>query len=226
MPQTDPWSWVIDPPIQVGSKKRFLIVGRPMSEVPFGQRCSSLADLHSIALVPMGQSNQYLVDAELEKATQRTGVPRLIQSDQAGDLTKGIELFRERHEDTLAVGDIAHYAANVPENRWERDPRWKELLKKLGETNRQIRQTADASLVSPTLRNEARFMNVGPLRRFVCRVLASSKKEDPNARAKQTYGWLLNYEEDLAGWREQYDMVHARNWRRSGGPKASDRGRR
>jgi len=208
LPQTDPWLWIIDHTIQVGSKKLFLIVGCPMSEVPFGQRCLSLADLHLIALVPMEQSNQSLVDAELEKATQRTGAPRLIQSDQAGDLTKGIELFQERHEDTLAVGDIAHYAANVLENRWERDPRWGELLKKLSATNQQIRQTTDAFLASPTLRNKARFMNVGPLLRFACRVLAMLKKENPNVRAKQTYGWLLEYEEDLAGWREQYDLVH------------------
>lgn len=41
-----------------------------------------------------------------------------------------------------------------------------------------------------------------------CRVLALSKKETPNVRVKQTYKWLLEYEEDLAGWREQYDLVH------------------
>ena len=179
-----------------------------MSEVPFGQRPLALADLHLIAMVPMEQSNQSLVAAELETATQRTGAPRLILGDQAGDLTKGIELFQESHEDTLAVGDIAHYGANVLENRWERDPRWGEMLKKLSAVNQQIRQTTDAYLASPTLRNKARFMNVGPLLRFACRVLALLKKENPNKRAKLTYEWLLEYEEDLAGWREQYDMVH------------------
>lgn len=189
-------------------KSFFLIVGCPLSEIPFGQRCLSLVDLRLIALVPMEQSNQYLVDAELQKATQRTGAPRLIVSDQGGDLVKGIEHFQQRHANTVAVGDIAHHGANVLENRWERDPRWKELLRRLGETNQQIRQTTDAFLVSPTLRNQARFMNVGPLLRFACRVLALSKRENPNARVKQRYGWLLNYEEDLAGWREQYEVVH------------------
>jgi hypothetical protein len=208
LPQADPWLWIIDHTIAVGSKKLFLIVGCPSSEVPFGQRCLSLADLRLVALVPMEQSNQHLVDAELEKATQRTGAPRLIVSDQGGDLVKGIGHFQQRHANTVAVGDIAHHAANVLENRWERDPRWGELLRKLGETNQQIRQTADAFLLSPTLRNKSRFMNVGPLLRFTCRVLALSKREIPHAQAKQRYGWLLNYEEDMAGWREQYDVVH------------------
>src|SRR5205807_7731474 len=109
------------------------------------------ADLHLIALVPMEESNQHLVDAELEKASQRTAAPRLIVSDQAGDLTKGIARFQQRHASTAAVGDIAHHGANVLENRWERDPRWTQMLSRFGQTNQQIRQSADAFLLSPTL---------------------------------------------------------------------------
>jgi hypothetical protein len=33
------------------------------------------------------------------------------------------------------------------------------------------------------------------------------KREGPNEEAKQRYGWLLEYEEDLARWLEQYDVV-------------------
>jgi hypothetical protein len=207
LPQDAPWLWIIDHTIQIGAQKLFLIVGCPLSDVPFGQRCLSLADLHLVALVPMEHSNQYLVDAELEKATQRTAAPRLIVSDQGGDLVKGIELFQQRHANTVAVGDIAHHGANVLENRWERDPRWGELLKRFGETNQQLRQTADAFLLSPTLRTKARFMNVGPLLRFADRVLKLLQRERPHEKAQQRYGWLLAYEQDLADWLEQYDLV-------------------
>ena len=51
-------------------------------------------------------------------------------------------------------------------------------------------------------------MNVGPLLRFARRVLALLKRQIPNEKAKQRYGWLLEYEGDLAGWLEQYDVVH------------------
>jgi hypothetical protein len=207
LPQDVPWLWIIDHTIQSGAKKLFLIVGCPLADVPFGQRCLSLADLHVVALVPMERSDQYLVDVELEKAAQRTGAPRLIVSDQGPDLIKGIEHFQQRHANTAAVGDSAHHGANVLENRWERAPRWQELLRRFGETNQQIRQTADAFMLSPTLRNKARFMNVGPLLRFACRLLKLLKRETPNEKAKQKYGWLLEYEEDLAGWLEQYDVV-------------------
>jgi hypothetical protein len=207
LPQGVPWLWIIDHTIQIGEKKLFAIIGCPLSAVPFGQRCLSLADLHLIALVPMEQSNQHLIDVELEKATQRTGAPGEILADQAGDLTKGIELYQQRHPQTAAVGDVAHFGANVLENRWEREPRWAEMVKRFSEINQQIRQTADAFILSPTMRNKARFMNVGPLLRFARRVLAMLKKETPNAKAQQRYGWLLEYEEDLARWLEQYDLV-------------------
>ena len=204
LPQDVGWLWIIDHTIGIGGKKIFVIVGCPLSEVPFGQRCLSLTDLRLIALVPMEESNQLLVDAELQKAVKRTGKPRAILSDQAPDLTKGIERFQQRYTNIAAVGDIAHWGANVLEHRWESDPRWVEMLKCFGQTNQQIRQDPDAFLLSPTLRNKARFMNVGPLLRFARRVLALLKRQKPNERAQQRYGWLLEYEGDLARWLEQY----------------------
>ena len=207
LPSDGPWLWIIDRTIQIDAKKLFVIVGCPLSQVPFGQRCLSLDDLHLVALVPMEKSDGDLVDAELEKAIQRTGAPRLIVSDHGTDLVKGIESFQKRHAKTAAVGDIAHHGANVLENRWERDPRWNELLQQFSQTNQRLRQTADAFLLSPTLRNKSRFTNVGPLLRFACRVLLLLKRELPHEKAKQRYGWLLEYEEDLAGWLEQHDVV-------------------
>jgi hypothetical protein len=207
LPQDVPWLWIIDHTITIGAQKFFAIVGCPLPLVPFGQRCLSLADLYLVALVPMTHSDQHIVAAELEKATARTAAPRLIVSDQGGDLVKGIEHFQQQHANTVAVGDIAHYGANGLENRWQRDPRWEEMLKRFAAINQQIRQTKDAILLSPTLRNKARFMNVGPLLRFARRVQALLKRENPNEKAQQRYGWLLEYEQDLTAWLEQYDVV-------------------
>ena len=50
-------------------------------------------------------------------------------------------------------------------------------------------------------------MNVGPLLRFARWVLMLLKREIPHEKAKQRYGWLLEYEKDLAGWLEQFDLV-------------------
>lgn len=207
LPRHSPWLWIVDHTLQLGEQKLLVIVGCPLSDVPFGQRCLTLADLHLVALVPMTVSNQHSVAVELEKAVARTGAPRLIVSDQAADLTGGIAQFQRHHADTAAVGDIAHHAANVLENRWLRNPRWSEFLRQLSQTNQHIRQTSDAFLLSPTVRNKARFMNVGPVLRFGQRVLGLLDGAQANTRAQARYGWLAEYAADLSGWLEEYALV-------------------
>ena len=207
LPKDEPWLWIMDHTGGIGPQKLFVIVGCPVSEIPFGNRSLSLADLRLVALVPMEKSGESPVDAELEKAVARTGAPRLIVSDRGTDLVGGIKLFQERHADTVAVSDIAHLGANVLENRWERDPRWKEMLQRFAQANHRMRQTPDAFLLSPTPRNKSRFMNVGPLLRFAGRVLELLNREKPDEKVVRRYGWLTEYADDLAGWREQHELV-------------------
>ncbi len=90
LPKDKVWVWLIDHTLQIGSLKLFVIVGCPLEDVPFGERNLRLEDLRLIALVPMTQATHEMVDAELEKATVRTGIPRLITSDQGNELVKGI----------------------------------------------------------------------------------------------------------------------------------------
>jgi hypothetical protein len=207
LPKDKVWVWLIDHTLQIGSLKLFVMVGCPLEDVPFGERNLRLEDLRLIALVPMAQATHEMVDAELEKATVRTGVPRLITSDQGNELVKGIAHYQKRHPTTAYVPDIAHYGANVLENRWERDLLWQEMLRQLNQGNQKMRQTAQAYLLAPTLRDKARFMNVGPLLRFLSRVVDLLTRENPHEGALAKYAWLLDYREALSGWLEQYRVV-------------------
>jgi hypothetical protein len=198
---------MVDHTVQIGPQKLLAIVGCALTDVPFGKRSLTLGDLRLIALVPMEHSTHEHVAAELEKATARTGVPRLIVSDHGPDVKKGVEDFQKRHSATAHVHDIAHYGANVLENRWERDPRWQEFLRQLQQVNRKMRQTADAYLVAPTLRPKGRFMSVGPLLRFAKRVLQLLEREKPHEKVVARYGWLRDYGEALEGWLEEHRLV-------------------
>lgn len=82
--KTQPWFWLIDHTIPIGSKKLLVILGGSLNQVPFGQRVLALSELQLVALVPMETSNGQLVERELEQAALRTGVPQLIVSDQGG----------------------------------------------------------------------------------------------------------------------------------------------
>ena len=121
------------------------------------------SDLELIALVPRPSWTAPEVDATLQKAVAEAGVPRVIVDDHGGDLTGGVQLFQERHPETLEVDDIGHKAACVLERRLESDPRWPEFHWQVGQTRCAIQQTELAFLVPPGPRPKARFMNLEPL---------------------------------------------------------------
>jgi hypothetical protein len=209
LPHDRRWVWLIDHTLQTGSQKIFAIVGVPLEAVPFGVRPLRLSDLHLIALVPMEQSNQHVVDAELEKAVARTGVPRQIICDGASDLLQGIERFRLRHAETLGVPDVAHHAANLLKHYWERDPMWQSFARRMAEVAATIRQTRSAHLMAPKLRNKARFMSVGAFVRFGRMLLARLRSPVPDAEVVKHYGWVREYDESLRAWGEQHALVQA-----------------
>jgi hypothetical protein len=209
LPKDRLWVWMIDHTLQIGELKLFVIVGCPVTDVPFGQRDLCLADLRLIALVPMTRVIHETVLGELQKAVARTGVPRSLVSDSAWELQKAAEGFQQQHAGTVWVYDVAHYVANVLENRWTRDPRWQEMMSQISQANQKMRQTKQAHLLAPRLRDKARFMSVGPLMRFLDRVMALLRRAVPHAEAQEKYGWLLEYRDVLAGWQEEYRVVEA-----------------
>jgi hypothetical protein len=202
-----PWLWLVDHTIQIGTQKILVILGCPMDQVPFGQRALQLSDLQLVALVPMEKSNAALVEAELEQAVERTGRPRLIVSDQGSDLKKGIRDFQGWYPRTAYVPDVAHYGATLLEHAWDDQPRWQQFIKELQHTSTKLRQTKSAYLLAPRMRAKARFMNVHVQLRFARRVLKLLQREVPHPKAAEYYGWLKDYQEDLAVWEREHGLV-------------------
>ena len=205
--KSQPWLWLVDHTLQIGALKLLVILGCPMSRVPFGERALQLADLQLIALVPMEHSNGAAVEIELETAARRTGVPRLIVSDQGSDLTKGIADYRDVRPGVAHVPDMAHYGANLLEQAWAEQPRWQQFVRQLQDTSSQLRQTPSAYLLAPKLRAKARFMNVSTQLQFAERVNQHLASSSPRAKAVEHYGWLQEYREDLALWTHEHHLV-------------------
>jgi hypothetical protein len=203
------WAWLIDHTLQIGSTKLFVIVGVPLDHVPFGVRPLQPADLHLVAMTPMAASNRTRVAEELEKAIARTGVPRQIVADGGADLQQGIAHFQERHPQTASVPDAAHHAANLLKFYWENDPRWRVFTRRMNETAAAIRQTDSAYLLTPKLRNKARYMSVGKFVRFGRIVLRKLAEAEPSAEMVRRYGWVSDYADALSAWSEQHESVQA-----------------
>ena len=135
----------------------------------------------------------------MENAAYRTGVPRLIVSDQGSDLTKGIADYRDFRPGVAHVPDIAHVGANLLEHAWAGQPQWQQFVRRLQETS--------AYLLAPKLRAKARFMNVAAQLQFAARVLRHLASASPRAKAVEHYGWLREHGEDLAVWTREHPLV-------------------
>jgi hypothetical protein len=193
-----------------------------LSEWP--DRCLRHEDLCLIELMPMEHSTAATVERALEKAEQRTGTPRLIVSDQGGDVRGGIERYCQNHRHTVATCDTAHKGANRLRQLLEADERWAGFVAQLGQTKAKLQQTPLACCMGPRLRPKARFMNLAaPLRwaRWCLRLLDQSLPEDKPLTDRQQavlatidrkeleakLGWLREYRQAVAEWSQLHEVI-------------------
>lgn len=222
LPRADDWAYLIDHTVQIGTAKCFAVVGLRLSEWP--DRCLGHDDLRLIELVPMEHSTAAAVQAALERAARRTGPPRLIVSDQGGDVLGGIDRYGRDHPHTVATCDAAHKGASLLRRSLEADGRWADFVARLGQTKAKLQQTPLACCIGPRLRPKARFMNLAaPLRwaRWCLRLLDGSPAGDGPLTERQRavwegidpaelgsrLGWLREYREAVEEWSQWHEVI-------------------
>jgi hypothetical protein len=201
------WFWLIDHTMQIGAQKLFVILGGSLSAVAFGERPLALRDLHLVALVPMDHSTGDAVERALEVAALRTGVPRLIVSDQGSDVVKGIRDYAAWRPQVARVADAAHFGANLLQKSWEAQPLWSSFQHKLQETANQLRQSSQAELLAPRLRLKGRFLSLAAQLRFVRMLRRRLDGPDADPRVLEHYGWLRAYRDAVSAWLAEQELV-------------------
>jgi hypothetical protein len=224
LPRADDWAYLIDHTVQIGTTKCFAVVGLRLSEWP--DRCLGHGDLRLIELAAMEPSTAAAVQRALQRAAGRTGPPRLIVSDQGGDVLGGIDRYRRDHPGTAATCDAAHVGASRLRRALEADGRWAAFVARLGETKAKLQQTPLACCIGPRLRPKARFMNLAaPLRwaRWCLRLLDGSLPSDrplterqravlegiDGAELEARLGWLREYRQAVAEWSQWHEVIQA-----------------
>jgi hypothetical protein len=211
----DDWAWLADHSVQIGQDKCLAILGIRLCDLPEPGQCLQHRDMHLIALVPRASWTGPEVDKELEKAVSRTGVPRAIVTDHGADLHGGVRLFQERHRQTTEIYDIKHKAACLVKKRLEKDVRWSEFQRQVGQTRCAVRQTEVAFLAPPAPKSKARFMNLQPqlewaegvldiLRSPPAKVLEWASQE----RLREKLGWLVAFEDAVSEWSQWQQVVN------------------
>ena len=213
--QADDWAWLADHSVQIGAAKCLAIVGIRLRDLPKPGECLEHRDLHLIALVPSESWTKQDVDHAFEEATKRTGVPRVIVTDHGADLYGGVQLFQERHPQTVEIYDVKHKAACLLKHRLEKEPRWQEFHTKVGVTRCAVQQTELAFLTPPAPKLKARYMNLQAQLEWAEGVLTILR--DPPAKVQEwttperlqaKFGWLKDFAEPMTEWSEWQSIVN------------------
>ena len=127
--------------------------------------------------------------------------------DRAVELREGAEVLVTRRKETLIFGDLKHFAAHVLKRGIGGDPRWTLFTAQVGATRSLVQQTELGHLTPPRPRPKARFMNLGPTRKWAR--MAAWQLAHPNSKARSLItterftgklGWLAEFAEDITRW--------------------------
>ena len=91
--QAQDWAWIIDHSVQIGKDKCLVILGIRLSKLPERGECLRHTDMHLIALVSRESWTRQEVDQELEVASKRAGIPRVIVDDHGVDIAGGVSFL-------------------------------------------------------------------------------------------------------------------------------------
>jgi len=202
--KADDWVWIIDHSIQLGTEKALVIVGFRLSE--YGNRRGALRhrDLNLISLDVIQQSNGSIVQGQLQKAVEKTGVPRAIIHDNGSDLKVGVREFKKIHKTTASLYDIKHKVAIEIKHQLKTDAQWKAFNETASQIGQRLKQTKYAHLTPPKLRNKARYMNLDKRVNWGSKMLCLLEQAEGKASKALTtqIGELKNYRQDIERWQE------------------------
>jgi len=213
-PQADDWMWIIDHTMQMGERKCFIIVGIRRSAWEGEHRPLSHEDVDLIDLQPVTESTGEVVYRQLEEATAKTGVPRVIISDDGRDLHRGIDLFCQAHPHTAWMYDIKHKTACLLKHELEGDPSWHALIDEINHFKRRVALTPLACLLPPALRGKARYMSIDVLVEWAEKSLTLlahppwiAELALDTAAVEEKLGWLRRFAEPVQAWREILQVI-------------------
>jgi hypothetical protein len=210
----DDWVVFIDHTMVLGPSRCLLVLGTSLRRWQARNGALAHTDMEVLMVEVVTTSTGAVVNDQLRRLIDRIGVPVQIVSDHGGDLTKGIELLGRSYPQVVDTYDVSHKLACLLKAELEPDPRWREFLRRAGQTRAFLQQAAGGVPRPPALRTQARYQGLEPL---VAWGLDIVRLDDPGldgrlarqrgttpAEARQWFdqkiGWIRDFPGELASW--------------------------
>jgi len=208
------WVWLLDHTVAAGSTKCLIVMAISLEQFRRLGRPPVHQDFTVIGLFPVETSNGEVVAGQLQSLAEQFGTPVATLSDRGSDLKKGVENFRERQPQTLALYDIVHLVCRFIKAILEADPRFDLFRKACCRCANFLRQSPLAHLKPPTPKTKARYMNFDREIRWGMRALAILDRvvggalndrqchRLPKLPVEERLGWLREFRESISTWME------------------------
>jgi len=172
-PYRSDWIFIVDSTVELGAAKCLLILGIPHAHLPTVEVNTNVPKtaaeksfvlqhnkVEVLSMTVLKKINGDVVNDELEAVSERVGVPKQIIADHGSDIKKGIEIYQQKHVDTIYTYDITHQMALLLKHHLEDDERYQLFVHECSTTTKLLQQTALNFLKPPTARAKARWLNV------------------------------------------------------------------
>ena len=211
----DDWVWIVDHSNQIGPEKVLVVLAVRSAHLPPPGAALEHHHVRVLAVRPGTTWKRADVAAVYAALAEQHGVPRAVLCDGAVELREGVFSLNRGDSEVLVLQDFKHKAANLFKALLQPDPRFAEFSTQLARTRSAIQQTELAHLTPPSLKQKARFMNLGAILNWGMMALwvldhpqACARQWVTAERLEEKLGWLRSFARELAEWQECQQVLN------------------
>ena len=213
--KADDWVWLADHSNQIGPEKVMGVLAIRASQLPQVGTTMKHEHLRVLTVQPGTSWKKEAVADVYQQLARQYGAPRAVLADGAAELREAVEPLKKLRSDVLTLHDFKHKAANLFKALISKEPRFSEFNAQLGNTRCSIQQTELAHLTPPSLKQKARFMNLGPQLKWAKTLLGLLQHPEAEChrwvtpkRLEDKLGWLRGFADDLDSWHECQQVIN------------------
>ena len=214
------WIFIVDFKVQAGRQKCLIVLGVRMQELierskERGSLCVLHEDMHPLGVYAMEKSSGERIAKILEEISEQTGPAYQVIADHGSDVNKGLRIYCESNQECVNTYDIVHKLAVLLGAELKNDGLFDEIITRMNETKQKTKQSSEAPLAPPRIRDKARFMNLDiqiDWLEDIERLLGIEILDENKDQIYEKLGWVLDYKEIIKELKEIIAVIKiARN---------------
>ncbi len=201
------WIHIVDTTIQMGAQKAVLVLGL---RIDGGQGAFSptFANVEPLVLKTVTSCPGEVIMAALEQASEKTGAPACVLSDEGSENTRGVKLLTSKAP-VIHLYDCLHKVSNVLKATFKGEERWDAFKNAATAMTQNVKLSRLAHLSPPKQRAKARLMASASSIEWGLKLLAYvDSGPDLDAEQVAKLNWIREYRDDLPDWMAMQSMAN------------------